>query len=1383
MNKHKLACTIAGNILVLSILWPLIRPPSLGAAPPSLSATPTDEPAGPATAARRSGCPAPSLIEPADGATVSGRTLTFRWNPLSGCTYNGYSFRVCTSADMDDPAACFIDAGEGSAQRTETIDGRDNQDLYWGVKAANAAGAAWAVRRLRIQPPTCSPKADQVAFFEYADYGGLCVVRPIGDYPHAGAIGLPEDTVTSVRVGSSVFVTLCRDEHHGGACETLTGDDSNLSDNGIGDNQVSSARVELQSCIPTADQIALFEHADYGGRCVVKESGAYPDPTAIGLPNDTISSIRVGDNVQARLCRDANDGGVCETLAGDDANLGDNGIGHDQVSSAHVEARSTCTPSADQVALYADAGYGGGCVVLNVGNTATPGGLGALGDDNAGSIKVGDNVRTILCQDPSYAGRCAGFSGDEANLDETPIGADTVSSARVQLRTLAPAAPTLQSPGSGATFHEGDSISLLWSVSGDEYQGQMWGSPAGTTYFGWQSEAFHTTNPQWAGYTYSWRVRARNAAGQSGWSSTRTFTVKPAAPSGLTAQTASCSQVVLYWSDRSKNEEGYRIYRDGAPVGQVAMDATTYQDAGLGPNTAYDYSVRAYRGSIESDASEPISITTPWCLAPQPDLRPAAPSGYAYPVVPSSIPGTHQVNNLVANQTTYFDWHAINGGGASASGSFYVDLWVDGARHIHQLVASLDSGSTIGADDLGLLITTPGWHTVRLIADPGSTVVETDETNNTWERSFYWAPSAPYADNMEGGQRNWTAGGLWHQVDQDSPYPEAHGGSHSWWYGQDATGSYDTGSAPSGALTSPPIFIPAAGHTLRFWYRYETETQDPARDQRWVQISVDGGPFTNALRLSDDPPNAWLQSPAIDLSAYAGHAVQVRFWFNTTDAAFNGYRGWYIDDVAIAATPPPDCADDHEPNDTAAQATAIAYGQTLDGVICPGGDIDWYAFDGAAGDRVVIDIDARVDASLLDSFVTLLDGDGVGVLAENDDEIRGKVQDSHLGYQLSYDGRYTIKVKAWNHPSVGGADYFYAIRLLADATSPPTAEIVAPGDGAWLNQTLQPIRVSADDESGVRNVAFLWHSGDWQNDHWAWLGDDWDGRDGWRIDWDTAGIAEQAGIAVAAWVYDWAGNWTAAASWNLGMDRTPPSAAASVAPMYGDAPFRDFKVFWGGSDNLSGIARYTVQVRDGAEGAWTDLLVGIGSTLYRFAGEVGHTYAFRVQAQDHAGNSGAVAGGDGDAQYTVVTCPISPDRYEPDGQVLRAAWHPTDGLVRIHTNHAEGDHDWISFYATTGVTYTIMTTNSGGHADTVLSLFDRDGSTLLASNDDGPDAWPSSRLDWQPSIDGIYYARVHHWDEWAYGCTTAYGLVIRAGGETLPPGGISYLPLVLRRAP
>jgi hypothetical protein len=931
-----------------------------------------------------------------------------------------------------------------------------------------------------------------------------------------------------------------------------------------------------------------------------------------------------------------------------------------------------------------------------------------------------------------------------------------------------PNAPTLQSPLIGAEFNEGQSVTLVWSGNGSEYYAEYWGGPAGTINSGWQSGTSWSIGSQWAGYSYFWRVKARNASGESNWSITWAFIMRPAVPSNLSTQAASCSQVNLSWSDNSGNEEGYKIYRHGDFVGQVGANTTTYQDSGLNGSTTYSYFVRAFRGNIESNNSNTVTITTPACPPSLPDLHPYAPPLYQYPVVPSSVPETTQTNILRAGQTTYFDWHFINSGTVTAAGNFHVELWVDDTRYVRYPYSNFGPGAWSGFDDWAENIATPGWHTVRLITDPDNTINESNETNNVWEREFYWAGSAPYFDDVENGLNDWSATGLWHQVDEyTSPYPESHSWSHSWWYGQDATGNYDTGSTNSGDLTSPPVYIPASGYYLRFWYWYQTETFSTFWDQRWVQISVDGGPFNNVQQLYSDPMNEWQQNQAIDLSAYAGEVIQVRFHFDTMDPQLNSYRGWYIDDIEISTTPPPSCADSHEPNNIYTQAAPIAYGQSLNGDICPNGDYDFYSFSGTAGDKVVLDIDAQTLGSSLDSYIYLIDGNGTTVLAQNDDA-EGSL-DSKLGYSLPHDGTYYVKVRAYGHPNIGGPDHFYTLNLYTD-NNLPTGQITAPSDNAWINPTLTTIIASAsDNESGVNRVEFLWHDADWSNPNWLWLGQATNGANGWSLNFDTSALPEQQGGAFYMWAFDWVGNWVGDGSWNLGIDRTPPTVDTDAFPLYGDAPFRDFWVaWWNSSDNLSGIDSYDVQYRDGTGGPWTNLLTDTTDLSYRFVGEDGHTYYFRSRARDYAGNLSNYAGGNGDVQYTVQVCPVAPDSYEPDNDDASASPISVDGSWQTHNIHVEEDADWVQFQATAGITYTLSTTNTGGHADTQLYLYDTDGSTLIAFNDDYPGMWPSSRIDWQPTVNGTYYVKVDHWDPWAYGCTTEYGLSI-TNNDTEPP--------------
>lgn len=288
----------------------------------------------------------------------------------------------------------------------------------------------------------------------------------------------------------------------------------------------------------------------------------------------------------------------------------------------------SCNPDANQVALFVDANYSGQCVVKGIGQYSNPSSIG-LPNDSISSVKVGGNVKAILCEHDNYQGTCETFTGDDANLTDNSIGNDRVSSAKVEPRASLPSPPQLLSPANGSTFNEGDSITLSWSATGNEYYGEISGGPGGTLTFGWQSGTSKTIGSQWAGYTYSWHVKARNSAGTSGWSDTWTFTVRPAAPTGLSAQAVSCSQINLSWSDNSGNEEGYKVYRNGAYVGQVGMNATSYQDMGLSQSTTYTYYVKAYRGSTESLSSNTASATTPACPGPPPPTHTVTPTGGA----------------------------------------------------------------------------------------------------------------------------------------------------------------------------------------------------------------------------------------------------------------------------------------------------------------------------------------------------------------------------------------------------------------------------------------------------------------------------------------------------------------------------------------------------------------------------------------------------------------------------------------------------------------------------------------------------------------------------------------------------------------------------------
>lgn len=108
--------------------------------------------------------------------------------------------------------------------------------------------------------------------------------------------------------------------------------------------------------------------------------------------------------------------------------------------------------------------------------------------------------------------------------------------------------------------------------------------------------------------------------------------------------------------------------------------------------------------------------------------------------------------------------------------------------------------------------------------------------------------------------------------------------------------------------------------------------------------------------------------------------------------------------------------------------------------------------------------------------------------------------------------------------------------------------------------------------------------------------------------------------------------------------------------------------------------------------------------------------------------------------------------------------------------HAEHDENWVKLIAFAGYNYRLATSNTGAHADTVMYLYTSDGTTLTDWNDDDPDNWPASRLEWQPLLSGVYCVKVSQWDEYAYGCTTEHGLSINSD---LMLTDRTYMPIVL----
>jgi len=175
------------------------------------------------------------------------------------------------------------------------------------------------------------------------------------------------------------------------------------------------------------------------------------------------------------------------------------------------------------------------------------------------------------------------------------------------------------------------------------------------------------------------------------------------------------------------------------------------------------------------------------------------------------------------------------------------------------------------------------------------------------------------------------------------------------------------------------------------------------------------------------------------------------------------------------------------------------------------------------------------------------------------------------------------------------------------------------------------------------------------------------------------------------------------------------------------------------------------------------------------AGELGQTKTFSIQsvvaeyirvvADSNQGNG--TPNYVDIAQLDVRGTTYSPDdAYEPDATFAQGSLINTEGVSQRHSFNFPGDSDWIRFWADANTTYLIKTSDLASGSDTVLELYQTDGTTRIAYNDDS-NGTLASRIVWTSTDAGYYFARVRHYSPSASGPSTEYGISVLQ----IPSGG------------
>jgi chitodextrinase len=257
---------------------------------------------------------------------------------------------------------------------------------------------------------------------------------------------------------------------------------------------------------------------------------------------------------------------------------------------------------------------------------------------SAGFNDSGLNASTAY----SYRVRAADAAGNNSaysNIfsDTTPAAADTTP----------PSAPTNLAGTAASTTQ----INLSWTASTDNvgvtgYKVERCSGAACANFAQIATPTGTTLNDTGlaASTSYSYRVRANDAAGNnSGYSNvvlvatpTAPDTTPPTAPTNLTATASSTTQINLSWTASTDNVgvTGYKVERcSGAACANFAQIATptttTFNDTGLTASTSYSYRVRANDAAGNNSAySNTASATT----QTSPDTTP--------PTAPTSLTAT-----------------------------------------------------------------------------------------------------------------------------------------------------------------------------------------------------------------------------------------------------------------------------------------------------------------------------------------------------------------------------------------------------------------------------------------------------------------------------------------------------------------------------------------------------------------------------------------------------------------------------------------------------------------------------------------------------------------------------------------------------------------------
>jgi photosystem II stability/assembly factor-like uncharacterized protein len=135
---------------------------------------------------------------------------------------------------------------------------------------------------------------------------------------------------------------------------------------------------------------------------------------------------------------------------------------------------------------------------------------------------------------------------------------------------------------------------------------------------------------------------------------------------------------------------------------------------------------------------EPRQLLTAAAASDLPDLTPYQPPGWADKILLTTNEGDFSNSTNFSGQSSLFVHAGVINQGTSPTGNFTSQTFIDGVKLTAYFSGPVNPGDSFYyyAQDVSLRGLRVGTHTISITLDYGKTVAESDETNNTYSRTF-----------------------------------------------------------------------------------------------------------------------------------------------------------------------------------------------------------------------------------------------------------------------------------------------------------------------------------------------------------------------------------------------------------------------------------------------------------------------------------------------------------------------------------------------------------------------------------------------------------------------------------------------------------------------